>query len=452
MLIAIILYIKGNKRWSFLIFISFCGSGFYILTDNIMGLKNQDTALLYSICILLYSHFYESRIRYKHNEQLAKSLKLFFSFMILNVLFSIFHYGLDLVQIVQGGRRYFILFSFFFLQKVRNSDINWLIRCVIKITFITSILYIIQCLTGLPVLPESERYFSNDSVDGTLRYYNFPPYLDISIFVLVFSNKFFRKKVSLLYLFTMLVALFCTQGRTFIVGTLIVILIGLYLNGSFSKTMKYVILGAMVLIPFMPILIERFESGDKSSTDDLTSILNGDFMRADGQFSGTMTYRFALVYERMSYLTNRPISEQIFGMGLLSDQQTQLVRRMYNFQIGLRDRETGDIAQLSTPDIAYGNLICRLGFVGMILYLAIWGMMLFQAYKNKKQDTLVFCLFLYLLNFVFTSFSGATISYSETIILPMLLIAYMDHEKEKIIYGIQYGTKNKSVNNNSRLQ
>lgn len=154
-------------------------------------------------------------------------------------------------------------------------------------------------------------------------------------------------------------------------------------------------------------------------------------MKTNSQFSGTMTYRFALVYERMSYLTNRPIGEQIFGMGLLSDQQTQLVRRMYNFQIGLRDRETGDIAQLSTPDIAYGNLICRLGFVGMILYLAIWGVMLFQSYKNKKQDALVFCLFLYLLNFIFTSFSGATISYSETIILPMLLIAYMDNEKEK---------------------
>lgn len=396
-----------------------------------MGLKNQDAALLYSICILLYSHFYENKIRYKHNEQLKKSLKLFLAFMILNVLFSIFHYGLDLMQIIQGGRRYFIVFSFFFLQKARNSDINWLIRCVIKITFITSILYIIQCLTGLPVLPESERYFSNDSVDGTLRYYNFPPYLDISIFFLVFSNKFFRKIPAILYLFTMLAALFCTQGRTIIVGTLIVILVGLYLNGSFSKTMRYVILGAIVIIPFMPILIERFESGDKSSANDLTSILSGDFMKPNGQFSGTMTFRFALVYERMNYLINRPIGEQVFGMGLLSDQQTQLVRRMYNFQIGLRDRETGDIAQLSTPDIAYGNLICRLGFVGMALYLAIWGIMLFQAYKNKKQGPIVFCLFLYLLNFCISSFSWSMISYSETIILPMLLIAYMDNEKEK---------------------
>lgn len=194
LLVSIITYINGNKRWSYLIFISFCGSGFYILTDSLMGLKNQDAALLYSICILLYSHFYENKIRYRHSEQLKRSLKLFLAFMILNVLFSIVHYGLDLIQIIQGGRRYFIVFSFFFLQKTRNTDINWLIRCVIKITFITSILYIIQCFTGLPVLPESERYFSNDSVDGTLRYYNFPPYLDISIFVLVFGNKFFRKK------------------------------------------------------------------------------------------------------------------------------------------------------------------------------------------------------------------------------------------------------------------
>lgn len=71
----------------------------------------------------------------------------------------------------------------------------------------------------------------------------------------------------------MLIALFCTQGRTFIIGTLIVILVGLYLNSSFSKAMKYVILGTIVIIPFMPILIERFESGDKSSANDLISIL-----------------------------------------------------------------------------------------------------------------------------------------------------------------------------------
>lgn len=196
-----------------------------------------------------------------------------------------------------------------------------------------------------------------------------------------------------------------------------------------QKIVKYGLLGLIAITPFMPILMERFESDDKSTGGDLQAIISGDFMNVNGQFAGTMTYRFALVYERMAYLADRSIGEQIFGMGLLSDQQKELVRKMYHFNIGLKNRETGEVVQLSTPDIAYGNLICRLGFVGMAIYLVIWGIMLVQAYKNRKINMIVFCLFLYLFNYIFGSFSGATISYTENIVLPMMLIVYMDKMK-----------------------
>lgn len=55
--LSIIFYVKDKKRWSLLIFLSFCGNGFYILTDNILGIKNQDAALIYFIVIFIYSLF-----------------------------------------------------------------------------------------------------------------------------------------------------------------------------------------------------------------------------------------------------------------------------------------------------------------------------------------------------------------------------------------------------------
>jgi uncharacterized membrane protein len=57
LLLSIIFYIKSKKKWSFLIFISFCGNGFYLLTDSVLGIKNQDAALIYFIVIFIYSLF-----------------------------------------------------------------------------------------------------------------------------------------------------------------------------------------------------------------------------------------------------------------------------------------------------------------------------------------------------------------------------------------------------------
>lgn len=420
-----------------MIFISFCGNGFCLLTDNIIGIKNQDAALLYSSVILPYSYFYEKNANYVHNKNIEKWLAIFFVFMIFNVIFSMFYYQLDIVQIIQGGRRYLIIFSFFFIRKIRTTDLEWLLRKIVYITSITSVLYVIQCQTGLNVLPDSEIFYSNDSVDGTYRYYNAPPFLDISMFILIFHSNYFKGWKNVSAIVIMFAALFSTQGRMLIAGTITIILIGLYVNGIYKKAVKYMLACSIAITPFVPMLIERFNNKNASTGEDLQAILHGDFMNYNKTFAGSMTFRFALVYERMEYLAQRPIGEQIFGMGLLSDQQKTLVRKMYKFNIGLRDRDTGEISQLSTPDIAYGNLICKLGFWGMAIYLVIWGIILAQAYRNRKYHIIIFCLFLYMTNFIFGSFSGAKISYTESIVLPMMLVAFMDKIKlanEKAIY------------------
>lgn len=72
-------------------------------------------------------------------------------------------------------------------------------RKIVYITAITSVLYIIQCQTGWPVLPDSDIYYSTDSVDGTFRYYNSPPFLELSLFLLIFIQNILKDgKIQLL--------------------------------------------------------------------------------------------------------------------------------------------------------------------------------------------------------------------------------------------------------------
>lgn len=115
-ILAIILYIDGNKKWSILLFACFSYRGFVILTDNIMGLKNQDAALIYFIFIFFYSMFKEKNLPVVQNRQLDKAMKCFFIFMVLSIFFSALHYNLDFYQLTQGSRRYFIIFSFTTVQ------------------------------------------------------------------------------------------------------------------------------------------------------------------------------------------------------------------------------------------------------------------------------------------------------------------------------------------------
>ena len=89
LLISIILYINGKKKYSLLIFLSFCSRGFVLLTDNIIGFKNQDAALLYFVIIFLYSYFNEKHIKYVHNINIEKWLKIFLVFMLFYVILSI---------------------------------------------------------------------------------------------------------------------------------------------------------------------------------------------------------------------------------------------------------------------------------------------------------------------------------------------------------------------------
>lgn len=432
-ILAIVLYINGNKKWSILLFACFSYRGFVVLTDNIMGLKNQDAALIYFIFIFFYSMFKEKKLPMVQNRQLDRAMKCFFIFMVLSIFYSAVHYNLDFYQLIQGSRRYFIIFSFYFIRKLSFKDAKWVIGRILLISIVTGFLYILESLFGLPVLPDSESQLSTDSIDGTLRYYNYPPALEVSIFLLLFCYDSMSKYHKYFSLAILLIALVCTQGRTLIASILFVIVLSLLMKGQIRKTMRYGVIGTICLIPFLPLVMERFQGDDKNkSSSDVTSILNGDFTHYKGQ-GGTMVFRFALVYERFAYLMERPFGEQIFGMGLLSDQQTTLVNRMYNFRIGLRDSETGSIVQLSTPDIAYGNLICKLGLLGMSIYIWVWGIMIWLSYKYRKYNEYVFSLFCLLFVYFYTSFSGATISYAEYSVIPFILMSflkYRDNEKD----------------------
>ena len=426
LIIAIFLYIRGNKKWSLLLFVCFMSDGLTLLTDSVISIKNKDLAFTYTIIICIYSFIYERKIK-QQDKILFRAINIFFIFLLCSVVFSYMHYGFSFVQILQGGRHHFLFMSYFFLIKTKPEDVKWILHKLFIITFITSILYILQVLTGLPFLSYSLEV-RRDASTGLYRYYNSPPLLTLFLYATllfpdIFKKTFFKKIAP----FVLLAALFLTLGRTRIFVDLIVLFLGLLLKGKVSKLIRISLVLGIMLLPFFDVITARFTSNNKTE-NDLQSIFTGDFksMALTGVTGdATMSYRFAWVYERISYLRGRPLDENIFGLGMISDSQTDIVQRKYNFSLGLTDNETGYRTQLATPDIAYGNLVTQFGYVGGFISLFIWLRLLLITGERRKEDKWIFCLFLLLADYLLISFAGSKVSTIANLVVPFLLISVL---------------------------
>ena len=201
------------------------------------------------------------------------------------------------------------------------------------------------------------------------------------------------------------------------------------LNGKIKKVANVMIVLSLFLIPFVGTLSQRFEEG--GTDNDIRMIMNGDFGRdytAEGD--ATMLFRFAWCYERMDYLLKRPLPEQVFGMGLCSDSQ-DWVNKRYNFKIGLINKESHEVAQLATPDIAYGNMITFLGIGGMVCYL-LFCISLTRFFWRRRKCNL---MFLYLtansIVMYISGFSGSGLSEAKTFSFMFLIMSLAFHTDGK---------------------
>lgn len=412
-IIAIFLFVLKKRKESYLLFIFFLMDGFGVVTKNLVGIGMPTLAFMYMfvICIL---------IKLKNIElPLDRYLKIFLCFLLCSSLYSFFHYELSFLQIFKGGFIHYLCFSYFLFKILRKDEIEWLFKCLFYITLVHSFLYIIQVLTGLPVLPYYTDVASIDESTGILRYYNFSPLNILFLFLSIFFPSYLPTRYKHLFLIVFILAEVLTLGRTHISLTILCILIGILFQKKQSKKIVLIISLSLVLIPIAYVLSDRFMNSDTSS--DIEEVINGNYktMISGGDFSGkTMTYRFALIYEKIDYLTSRSLGEKIFGLGMLSETQQQLVHKRYNFQLGLVD-ENGNRNQLYTPDIAWANLISWFGYLGTFLFSLILLIIMKTLFQCKQMHPLAFTGFFYILHIFLGSFSGATLN-SSFLCLPFL--------------------------------
>lgn len=438
LLIALLFYTTSKYRsWSYFLYLSFMmgyGGGFGLWTNDVLGVKNMDLAIIYTFVISLVMIF---KKQYKIPKwSFVVQYKWFVAFLFLSVLFSLFYYDFTPFQILQGGRSFLLIFSFPILLNVKLTDLEKLLDLLKNVCIITSVLYILQIIVRHSIMPYGE--FLIDPSTGLPRFYNSPANLDLFLALTFLKPDLFKGKIYY-YRILFFCALICTLGRTQIATTLLLVITALFLDGKIKKMSKAILIILVMLVPFLGLLTERI-AGDGAS--DFSDIYAGNFKEGytQGRDSGTMLYRFAWVYERYDYLVHRPLGEQIFGLGLISDSQPW-VERHYNFRIGLPNPDNSGAVQLSTPDIAYGNMLTKLGFLGSLIYIIFILALILFLFKNRKVNCFILLSASALLTALVNSFSGTILSETKSLVMYFLFLSLLFNNIQKRNNGTKYMTK-----------
>lgn len=444
LLVAIILYLTGHRRFSLLLFIFMSARFMSIIPMRTMAFNGVDLAIVYMVVISLIQG--ARCIKFREDPELPKIIRRLAIFLVTSFIVGMIYYGLTPFQSFMGCRQLWLFPAYFFLRNVPPKDIIWLFKILFYISLIHAILYIIQCLTGLPVLGELAPEL--DVITNTLRYNNHPIYMTLFFYLSLLFPKYFGKKISLLSALIFAVAAFLTMTRTIIVLMILLSVLGIYLSGKKTTIIKFAIIGAIIIIPLSAALSARF--GEEAGTDgDVEALIHGEFIDyartgIKPKEAGTLTYRIAWVYERAEYVLTHGVVEFIFGLGFLPPSEPAVASRLYNFKVGAFNDDIGIISPNQTPDIGYGNIIAQYGVVGAILFLSLWIRLTLIHARNKRSSPIIFCMFLYLLTLFGTSIAGQGISIQGLLILPYLTanLALMESSKESPIRNTQFNDCN----------
>lgn len=421
-LFGIALYFTKWRVWSGVIFFFFLSRGFQFVPTSLFetGLfvsKAPDFALIYILAICVIGGFYYKDFFVR--SKVVVGILLFVIFVFVSIIYSRFYLQVTWEDIIRTSRYFFFVLAYFVFRRFSKEDVLNMFRVLFLITLVGCSLYVIQAVTGYPLLVGGWH-----GKFGTLnRYYNIPILFYVLIIYTFFLNPFkgFWKYYSIVVF--CLVAIL-SQHRGLMIAIFIAAFYGVYvLEGGLKGIFKYLFIGCLALLPIVDVLMERFSDNTSS---DIDSVMDGAFTEYSGVMSadGTFLFRIALFYERFDYVLEKP-ERMLLGVGLMAEG-SERAQQEFNFFVGLSTKD-GSLIQLDTSDIAWVPFLLRLGFVGTFIYLGLYFFLgkFFYMYRKDKLMLVSLCyIILLLVN------SVSSVELSDTQMIVPLLIAFACKENE----------------------
>jgi hypothetical protein len=409
--LGIFLFLNGKRVTSVVIFFFFLSDGFQLVPPKLFNThlgfdKPVDFCFIYAISLFVFGLLkYENFI--PKRDIVGKSILIFLSVicLIMGVNYFVFH--VPIKEIIQTGRFFFVLLTYFLFIRLHKGEIEKIHRILFPIVIFQCLLFILQVIISKPILT---GYYGGFNIGlPFLRFYNLPLLIYFYVYYALFQNPYSgAKKIASIAILS--ATLILPMHRGWIVAFLISIALVSYLRGGFKEIAKYLVIASIVLLPAMSLIMSRFGQGDTEG--DLNNVATGTFVDYvqdnDNNFEdGTFLFRIAQTYERFMYCQQNPLN-MAFGVGFMVEGSPYTIGNL-DFKIGLLG-DDGFVFQVDTSDIAWCNFVVRFGIVGTVAFLFMFGVLFVYFFRNKSsKDSIPALMFLMLL--LFTSANSSQLYY-----------------------------------------
>lgn len=429
-ILSIIFLLQRKYFYSTLLYTFFATRGLSIIPEELGFIKLSHLAFFYTIVFVILNK--EKLIIAYRNYKSIKYLLWVIIYFICSIAFSVLYYGFPVIDTIITGSRYIVLLSFFVFYKIDLPEYSKLMRFLFYITFYTSILYCLQCVTGVQLLAYSLEVYDVPTENGLFRFYNNPPLCGLFLYCSFFYKDIIPKRYRFLAPIVFIMVVFLSNGRTAIAVTIFSLLLIAFFTNNKKVVLWTIMFVGILFLSVQSLIMSRFDNGGKTF-EDINLVTSGKFYEADYQSKNgyTMLYRFAWVYERWNYLMERPIVEPLFGLGLLTDENP-IIQQKYHFRYGLINPDTGNVAQIRTPDISWGNFLTCFGILGSIYFFIFYFNLLKEANYKRKYENLFIIIYVCLITTILESFSGSSLSEPYSLVGMFL---FFNFANKKYIYG-----------------
>ena len=438
LLLALLWFKKGKKELSLITFFGFLTGGYQLIPDAVfafpVSIKPSDYAVLYLFAVIAMEYF--SGKRKELIDVLPRFTLIFLSFIAVAAAVSLFIHHIPIVEVVKNTRQYFLLLRPILYYALTKEELLKVVDFLFKITFITSIIYILQPIFDTPLL---QGYYTEgkSSLFGMFeiaRFYNNPIYHNFFFFLILYNTERSKTKKNL-YLIIMTLPILLCMHRSLLLAFIMVILFNKF-RENIKKIYPILIVLLVALIPFLGA-IQGGILETKIAQDIIGSLdIEPEDFVPGAYGDATFTFRVLHFLERLYYASENLIT-LLFGLGFMSEGSDYTISN-FNFIVGLENSDTGMVNQVDTSDIAWSIFVIRLGVIGTIIYL-IYYISLLSFFNKNKKDYRYNSILSTMLMVLIISFTGVRIIDMEFI--AFILLMYVIFQKEKSNADIQ------SVNN-----
>jgi hypothetical protein len=415
----------AREKYHLLIIPFILDSNFFGFFELPFGQINSD--IVFVVIIMIWLLFLSKKQKIRWTKALSSFriiLLIFYSFLVLVLLISIFQYG-DPSPSFMVFRRLFryIVISFLIaiMFRFEKEELSEMADLIEYFTVGLSLLYIFHSGLGIQIF-QAANYGEYD-YGGTIIFRNFaalPYFIMFSLCRITLKEKKGIYEISSLFIF--LATLLLSYTRSLVIMGVFVVIISLMIRAAkFSKSLVR-IFKLLIILPILFIVISFtfswiFPNQTKFFLSRIENITNAQSTLSDQ----TVDLRSKIIMSRIDkVLQVNPIT----GLGFIHEESAAMI--YHDLFVRPGDRK----GQVVVGDQSWGNMIALIGFLGTGIYLLMILYPFFFLLMKRiflKQDITCIAAIINLMGILFINSFFDTILIKGVFLISFLLALIIIH-------------------------